>query len=174
MIAAREFEVPAPDARLLWLVPGVAMALAIVGAGLASREQPRIAMFAVPVVLAVIALLWVALTRRRVRLHEGTLEVVAGLNSRRVPVADIDLAQARIVDLDEHGELRPGLKTFGTSTPGYHAGHFRMRDGKPAFVLLTGRQRVLLLPVRDGKRLLLSLAQPQALLNALAGQQRHR
>ena len=121
-----------------------------------------------PVLLAILALLWVALTRRRVRLDGGILEVAAGLNTHRVPVADIDDRAARIVDLDEHVQLRPGLKSFGTSAPGYHAGSFRLRDGQPAFVLLTGRQRVLLLPVRPGKRLLLSLEHPQQLLDALA------
>ena len=53
--------------------------------------------------------------------------------------------------------------------PGFHAGRFRLREkfGK-AFCLLTDRHRVLWLPLRDGKdQLLLSLEQPQALLDAL-------
>jgi len=55
------------------------------------------------------------------------------------------------------------------SMPGFHAGHFRLRgDFGKAFCLLTQRDRVLWLPLRDGKQqFLLSLERPQALLDAL-------
>jgi hypothetical protein len=51
-------------------------------------------------------------------------------------------------------------------------GHFRLRDRSPAFVLLTDRSRVLVLPAksaakRAAKTLLLSLQQPQGLLDEL-------
>lgn len=73
-----------------------------------------------------------------------------------------------MVDLREHTQLRPALKTGGMSLPGFHAGPFRMRDRlKKGFYLLTDQQRVLWLPQRDGGALLLSLEQPQQLLDAL-------
>jgi hypothetical protein len=51
-------------------------------------------------------------------------------------------------------------------------GYFRLHDRSPAFVLVTDRSRVLVLPEksgtkRAGKTLLLSLQQPKALLDAL-------
>ena len=93
----------------------------------------------------------------------------AALYRKRVPVADLDLERARVVNLDERTELRPWLKSNGMSMPGFQAGHFRLRgDFGKAFCLLTQRERVLSLPLRDGKaQLLLSLEQPQALLGAL-------
>ena len=45
-------------------------------------------------------------------------------------------------------------------------GHYLLRDRTRAFLLLT-RGRTLVLPRRDGKRVLLTLEQPQALLDAL-------
>lgn len=113
----------------------------------------------------------VGLKRKRVVLDGDRLQVVAGLFSHTVAAATIDLERARVVDLDERTELRPAIKTFGMSLPGYHAGHFRLRQklGK-AFCLLTDRRRVLWLPLRDGRQhLLLSLEHPQALLDALRG-----
>lgn len=113
----------------------------------------------------------VGLKRKRVLLEGDRLQVVAGLFSHSVAAAAIDLDRARIVDLDERTELRPAIKIFGMSLPGYHAGHFRLRQklGK-AFCLVTDRRRVLWLPLRDGKQqLLLSLEHPQALLDALRG-----
>ena len=56
---------------------------------------------------------------------------------------------------------------MGTSMPGYRAGHFRLRDRRRAFVLVTRREKLLALPERNGRMLLLSLKQPQALLDAL-------
>ncbi len=48
-----------------------------------------------------------------------------------------------------------------------HEAKIRLRDRSPAFVLLTDRSRVLMLPEKPGKKVLLSLQQPQALLDAL-------
>lgn len=121
------------------------------------------------VVLLVLAILLLAMKRRAVELRDGILDIRAAMYRKRVATAELDLQRARIVDLEERTELRPLLKTNGMSLPGFHAGHFRLRDkfGR-AFCLLTDRRRVLWLPLRDGKnQLLLSLQQPQALLDAL-------
>lgn len=123
------------------------------------------ALVAIPLV---VALLLLAMRRRAVTLRDGLLEVRAALYCKRVAATELDLAQARIVDLDERTDLRPWLKSNGMSMPGYHAGHFRLRGGHgKAFCLLTDRRRVLWLPLRDGGQLLLSLERPQALLDAL-------
>lgn len=95
------------------------------------------------------------------------LRIRAGVHSQSLALDAIDAGAARIVDLHERTELRPFVKTFGTSMPGLQMGHFRLRDRARAFVLLTSRRKVLLLPVRDGRRILLSLQQPQALIDVL-------
>lgn len=109
-----------------------------------------------------------AVRRRRVELGSGVLTVDAAVHIARVPVADLDVATARIIDLTGHATLRPGMKTFGAAMPGFHAGHFRLRDRSRAFLMVTERTNVLVLvqPERSG-RMLLSLERPQALLDAL-------
>ncbi|MEO6155556.1 MAG: hypothetical protein ABIP16_07495 [Thermomonas sp.] len=124
------------------------------------------ALVIVPVVLA---LLLLAMKRRSVQLVGGVLDVRAALFRERTLIADIDLERARLVDLAERTDLRPLIKTNGMSLPGFHAGRFRLR-GKlaKAFCLVTDRRRVLWLPLHDNKQqLLLSVEQPQALLDAL-------
>lgn len=124
------------------------------------------ALVIVPVVLAMLLL---AMKRRSVELDDCTLEVRAALFRQRVAISQLDLDHARIVDLAEHTELRPVIKTGGMSMPGFHAGRFRLR-GKfdKAFCLITDRHRVLWLRQRDRKdQLLLSLEHPQELLEAL-------
>ncbi|TGQ61265.1 hypothetical protein EN855_033645, partial [Mesorhizobium sp. M1C.F.Ca.ET.212.01.1.1] len=59
------------------------------------------------------------------------------------------------------------FKTNGYAMPGFYSGHFRLQGGGKGFALVTDRSRVLVLPVRDGSALLLSLDRPQVLLDAL-------
>jgi len=113
-------------------------------------------------------LLWL-MHRRAVTLDGGTLHVRAAMYSKRTAAAALDLDRARVVNLDERTELRPGWRSNGYATIGYTAGHYRMRNKLgSAFCLLTQRQRVLWLPLRGGtQHILLSLERPQALLDAL-------
>jgi len=177
----RSYAVSAPGRRAL-LVPAISLGLAVLGIAFAllrAREDPSVVQLlwiAVPTLVLVGGLIWLGARRRAVELEAGQLTVKAGPHTCRVQIAALDLERARIVDLDEHTGLRPSIKTLGTSLPGYQAGWFRMRDRwRKAFYLLTQRRRVLWLPERgDGPSLLLSLEQPQALLDALNDVARRR
>lgn len=113
-----------------------------------------------------IVLHW-AFNRRRISVQGKQLEVVSTFYRKRVNIADIRLEQARVVDLAEHHEYRPGFKTNGFGMPGFQSGHFRMHSGRKAFCLLTDRSRVLVLALLDGSLLLISPEQPRALLDDL-------
>lgn len=105
--------------------------------------------------------------RRGIALHGDTLVVRAALFTRRVPRAAMRLESARVLDLAERTEFKPGMKKFGFGYPGFHAGYYRSRDAGPAFYLLTDTRRVLALPLHDNSWLILSPAQPQRLLEDL-------
>ncbi len=132
----------APQPGLAWLVP-------LLAAG------------AVPGALA-----W-ALKRRRITIDGDELRVASTFYTRRIAVQALDLDRARIVDLAEHDEFAPRMKTNGYGLPGLRSGHYRLRNGARGFCLLTDRERVLVLPQRDGRYLLLSPEKPQALLARL-------
>ena len=59
------------------------------------------------------------------------------------------------------------MKVAGTRAPGYRAGRFRLRDGRWASVIITDPHRVLVLPLRDGGVVMLSLQRGEALLEAM-------
>lgn len=162
----RAFEVVPPDARMVWLLPAISLGAATIGIAFAAREEPRAWLLLIVIALVCAVIAW-SLRRRTVAIDGDTLRVVAGLNSAAIPLDALDIASARIVDLDSEPGLRPLLKTFGTSMPGFHAGHFRLRDRSRGFLLLTTRRKVLALRERDGRTLLLSLVRPQALIDAL-------
>ena len=119
---------------------------------------------ALPLVLTLGLVL--AMQRRAIAIDDGHLVVKATVYTLRLPIADIDLGAARTLDLGEQRELRPWLKTNGFAVPGFQAGHFRSRDRRKLFCLVTA-PRVLALPLRDGRTVLLSAERPQALLEAL-------
>jgi len=118
------------------------------------------------IVLMGIGLGW-AFFRRRVELAGNVLDVRSTLYRRRTPVADLLLDQAEVVDLGRDRRYGIRFKTNGYAMPGFYSGHFRLQGGGKGFALVTDRSRVLVLPVRDGSALLLSLDRPQVLLDAL-------
>lgn len=184
--ASFELVPPSPGARFtLWLlclvlplaVTAVALGIAfdatssrglnLVGGSIALTFGLAMALVAaVTVPLAI----WLgrALRRFSVLLQDGVLELRAAWYLERVPVQALDLGRSRVVRWDEHTQYRPMLKTNAIGLPGYLAGHFRLRDWRTrAFCIVTARDRLLVLHERDGRVILLSLRQPQRLLDAL-------
>lgn len=162
----REFNIVPPDLRLLLPLLVLSLTLGMVGIGFAAREAPSAWYTAIVLVLIGALIVW-SVRRRQVVLDGGLLTVNAGFNTLRVRTADLDIAAARVVDLANQPTLKPLLRTFGTAMPGYRAGHFRLRDFSRSFLLVTDSTKVLALPERGGRMLLLSLERPQALLDAL-------
>ncbi|QDH69669.1 PH domain-containing protein [Marilutibacter alkalisoli] len=168
---AQEFPL-APLRRIAWLtliLPAVAV---VIGTLLLPQKQatPAPAWLVTPFFIALLMTgLLLALRRRRIAIEGRELVVAATLYTKRVSIDALDLGKARIVDLAEHTEYKPMLKTNGYALPGFSAGHFRLRNRAKAFCLLTRRERVLLLPRRDGKLILLSPERPQELLSQLRG-----
>lgn len=175
--ARRDFAVTAPNLALAWSIPAASLLFAAGSAWWAwSRHPaaiwttawPRSGPFVVILVFVASAIvIFTCIHRRRVILDDRTLRVSAGIASTRVDIAKLDLANSKVVDLDTNPDIRIGFKQFGTEMPGLKAGRFRLKDGRNAFVLLTDRHRVLALPERGGRILLLSLERPQQLLDAL-------
>lgn len=171
----RDFAVTPPPSHVAWLLGGLlAIPVVIIGVTMqltlpAADGTAAMSAFAfgLVTVAAVAALTFWGLGRRQVHLDDRGLQVKAAMFSHRVDTTELDLEKARIVDLDERTELRPALKTFGMALPGFHAGWFLLRDRSRGFCLLTSRRRVLWLPTRSGKSLLLSLERPDGLLDAL-------
>lgn len=151
-----------------WAILVAIVAAVVIGVMFVPRHQatPMPSWLPLLLVLAVgIPLL--ALRRRRIRVDGRELCVAATFYTRRTPIDALDLDHARVVDLAERTELKPALKTNGFNLPFFQAGHYRLRNRAKAFCLLTDRERVLVLPQRDGRFILLSPEKPQALLDAL-------
>ena len=160
---------PGKAARVFLGLFTLVIPLMIVLAMIAIPEfRPPLAGFAVTVIaiVAVAAALLVATRRRSIRLHGDRLEVKATFYTRRVALDAIDVDSARILDLREHPDNKPFLKTNGLAVPGLAVGNFRDRKRRKVFCLVTA-PRVLVLPLGDDSRLLLSAARPTHLVREL-------
>lgn len=118
---------------------------------------------------AFLALWWVLrvfMHRRALRASIDALDVRSSFYHCHVDLSALDLEQARVVNLDEHPELRPLLKTNGFSLPGFRSGWFRLRNRRRCFVAMAAGPRVLWLPT-DAHDLLLETRDPSALLSRL-------
>lgn len=168
-----EFAVaPAPIWRLLWLwVPMLGIAVLIVSTTLQHEQRTPMELgYTVPFLVLLMGVLSWAFFRRRIQLQDGELVITSTFYRRRTAVGSLQLDKARIVDLAEHTEFKPGLKINGYGVPGFHSGHYRMGGRRKAFCLITDASRVLYLPLRDDSVLLLSPEHPRALLDALNAQ----
>jgi len=131
----------------------------------AGQAPPLFLLFLVPgLVLAMHLMLVRSIARASVRIEQGELVVHTGLGRKCVPLSRLRKHGVRVVDLNQHKELKPFWRSWGTGLPGFTAGWFRLRNGERAVCLLLARDRVTYL--RDDVEqlsLLLSLADPDAL-----------
>lgn len=105
--------------------------------------------------------------RQALLVGADALEVRSSFYRCTTPLAELKLAQARVVDLDEYTELKPTLKTNGFSIPGFHSGWFLLRNRRRSFVAITDGRRKLWLPGSGRHDLLIEPADPAALLARL-------
>ena len=110
--------------------------------------------------------LWGARTTRFELSAEG-LRLRGDLYGRLIPRQQLDVSGAHRLG-PEDTALLPKLRTLGTGLPGYQAGWFRLGNGQKALVYLTDRSRAVYLPTRAGYSVLLSPADPDAFIGALA------
>lgn len=117
------------------------------------------------------ALMWwwldTRLRRVGVVIERDRLHVDGGIGRRDFALAELAADGVRTVDLSSQPELRPVMRTWGIGLPGLSSGWFRLRNGDKALCVLTDRARTSVLRARDGTRILLSLADPARLREAV-------
>jgi hypothetical protein len=149
----------------------VAVALVVVVAVLVP-EVGAVALFLLPLLLVVLGpFLWVAVASRRVvvALSDHFLRVRGALFGWVEPLAGLQTAKARGIDLVAEAEYRPVRKEWGADVPGCSScGSGTLRNGESARWLLTDSARVVYIPSAGGRSILVSVRDPERFLAALA------
>lgn len=131
--------------------------------------------FIIPISLLLIGILGLmgfmafSLYNLRVAVAEDAIEIKGDLYGRRIPLSDLMVEQARIVDLDQDREYALRLRTNGIGLPGYQSGWFKMRNGEKALAFVTQKRTVVRIPTRDGYTLLLSVEGADEFIQTLQG-----
>lgn len=141
-----------------------------------ATSRGLIVVIPVAVVLAIVAgvLIYALYSPRHVRfdVSPGQLRIRGDIYGRTIPLSELDLAQARVVDLTADENPHPMARTNGTGLPGYKAGWFRLADGFKGLLFVTNRKKVVAVPDRKGWLLLLSVQDPNRFLGALRHSER--
>ena len=169
-------------ALLTFVLPlALSMVLPLLGRGSTSARQWMGASLLVerwleswsgPAMIALLLVVaWIAVDRlvqrHRLTIDAAGIDVATTLYRQRLAWTDLDLSTARVIEMDEHPESRPLLKTSGVSLPGFRSGWFRSRNFSKLFVAVSGGSRLLRIPTREGYTLLLQPGDPGALLARL-------
>lgn len=133
----------------------------------------RLVWIAVPIFLlllagaAALAYSLSAARTARFEVSRAGLRLRGDFYGRLIPASALDLSRARAVNLRTDTALAPVTRLIGTAIGGYQAGWFRLRDGERALLYVTDRTRVAYVPTTRGYAVLVSVADPEALLAAL-------
>ena len=142
----------------------VALVLGYMHAAPAAKAPMLFAAAIAPLVILLATLMILrSLNRAGVYVDQGELLVKPGIGTKRFALSALRTHGVSVVDLSERTELKPVLKLWGTSLPGFAGGRFRLRNGHNAICLLLDRTRVSYLRSDDGTALLLSLKEPEQL-----------
>ena len=161
---------PGKFARLFPLFLGGVLPLVIAAAMFLAAKDPRSWLVAAPwlIILPLIAggLAW-SMHHHRIEIEDGLLVLRRHLFPKKISMGELDLAQARVVDLNSQRGLQPTRKISGSSLPGYRFGLFRLRNGKKGWLRVTDWHRVLVVPLHNGEFIFFSPERPEAVLDAL-------
>lgn len=109
-----------------------------------------------------------AMRRHRLTLADGRLKIATSFYLIDMGIAELQLDQARVIDLNERTEYKPRWKTNGYSVPGFHSGHYRLRNRDKAFVAIVGNAVRCGCQVRADKACCCSRASPGHCCSACA------
>ncbi len=139
----------------------------------ASKSLWFFAIISLVLVGALLMMGWVAWSMRHATFtvsNEG-LRLEGDLYGRLIPLKSLKLDEAVVTNLNNDRDHQPKWRTMGTGLPGYAAGWFKLRNGTKALLYVTDRTHVARIPTTEGYTVMLSVADPAALIEELSRQQ---
>jgi len=85
----------------------------------------------------------------------------------KVTVRKSDVVGIKVVNLSEHPELKPTIRTFGVGLPGYKLGWFKLANGARAFLAVTSSSKAVVMELKDGTYVIITPKDLSEFLTAL-------
>jgi|UniRef100_UPI00378408F1 hypothetical protein len=140
----------------------------------ASKSLWFFAIISLVLLAGVVLMIWLAWSMRHATFtvsNEG-LRLQGDLYGRLIPLQSLKLDEAVVTNLNTDRGHQPKWRTMGTGLPGYAAGWFKLRNGEKALLYVTDRTHVARIPTTEGYTVMLSVADPTALIEELSRQQK--
>lgn len=140
----------------------------------ASKSLWFFAIISLVLLAGVVLMIWLAWSMRHATFtvsNEG-LRLQGDLYGRLIPLQSLKLDEAVVTNLNTDKDHQPKWRTMGTGLPGYAAGWFKLRNGEKALLYVTDRTHVARIPTTEGYTVMLSVADPTALIEELSRQQK--
>lgn len=102
-----------------------------------------------------------------IMLTETELKLDIPFYKVRLARSELLAKQARLIDLKQEMELMPHFRTNGFGMPGFQLGWFNLKGKGRAFVAITDRSTLVLVPTTKGYNLLLSVPKGEQFLAQL-------
>ena len=124
--------------------------------------------FCVVMVGLIIFMYFISISSRNTKFEVSSagLKITGNIYGRMIPFDVLRLEEARSINMNVQSEFKVRFGTSSTRMPRYRAGWFRSGQGK-MLAFVTDPARVLYIPTRKGYGVLLSVEQPDVLLETL-------
>jgi hypothetical protein len=94
----------------------------------------------------------------------GRLQIHSRVLSDEFPLRELQLDQARILDLKRERGWQRGEKIWGVASFGFHAGRFKLQNGESVDLYLAGETTAVLIPRRGHVPVMVGVRDPQGFL----------
>lgn len=142
-------------------------------APVSSRTQLLSWMIGIPLVtlmlgvLLVMTVIFFNIPRITFTLSDQDLTVSYPFYGRSIPLDQLQIEQARIVNLNQEPNLKPAWRTNGVGLPGFGGGWFKLKNKQKALLFLSQQEQAIYLPTHEGFVLLFSPQEPRRFLERL-------
>jgi hypothetical protein len=141
------FEITAPSATPTIVLGVIALFMLVLGLGFGA--------------------LALSLSNPSIQVSDAGLQLSIPLYGRTIPLGELDIAAGKVVNLDDHPDIKPRIRTNGIGLPGYRMGWYRLVNGEKALLAVTSFDRTLYLPTHNDYAVLVSLDDATSALGQL-------
>jgi len=101
------------------------------------------------------------------------LKITYPFYGRTIPLQELKLTEARLVNIQKEPDLKPIWRTNGVGLPGFGGGWFKLKNKERALLFLSDTKQAVYLPTTRGYVLLMSPENPKRFLERLKQNNHH-
>ncbi len=102
-----------------------------------------------------------------VEISPDSLKIRIPMYTRTISRADVLVDQIRVINMNDPGAPKLGMRTNGIGMPGLLGGWFRLSGGGKILAAVTDRTKVVVIPTKLGYDIMASVKNPDAFIASM-------